>query len=417
MKATRYPRVASLAVFLAALLAHSASALTQIPERMNYQGYLTNSSGVPINGTRNITFYIYDTASGGMALWSELQSNVTVTNGIFNVVLGTSNKIGLPFRRAYYLTLRVQGEAAEMSPRHLLSNAAYAMASRKVVYQQVLTVAADGGDTCTVSGAIDLLMGAGAFSSQGALSPAPSVTTPWVIEVQAGQYTEPGTNYPSFNGRVTLPSWVTIRGQGWNATKLAVNSIEMSSSGSPKQGTALESLLIQCDSANPAVDVQSGAYCTLRECKLEASSCTLALRLTGAQHCEVVDSSLLCIGFTPGWAVLVQQSTDVRVENCVIDMTNASNSGCAGITDNSNAAAQLCILENTILYITTGTPTGSYAVGLTNGGTGRISYNAFYGGAASRDIINLATGALPVNPFTPDGICNQDSSGAQMAAF
>ncbi len=98
----------AMAVLIIALVAIPAGALTKvpappgggtvlnspaIPTMINYQGYLTDASGNPINGTVGMTFSIYTTASGGSALWTETQSSVSVTDGLFNVLLGSVNPI------------------------------------------------------------------------------------------------------------------------------------------------------------------------------------------------------------------------------------------------------------------------------------------------------------------------------------
>jgi len=58
-----------------------------IPTTMDFQGFLTDPSGNPINGNQSVTFTIYDAVSGGNNLWTETQT-VSVSNGLFNAVLG-----------------------------------------------------------------------------------------------------------------------------------------------------------------------------------------------------------------------------------------------------------------------------------------------------------------------------------------
>ena len=41
---------------------------TAIPQTINYQGYLTNAEGVPVNGTVQMVFSIYNVDTGGTAL-------------------------------------------------------------------------------------------------------------------------------------------------------------------------------------------------------------------------------------------------------------------------------------------------------------------------------------------------------------
>lgn len=95
-----------------------------VPQKINYQGSLTDSGGTLIDGTVSILFSIYDVSAGGTALWSETQS-VTVSNGIFSVNLGDINPITLPFDTQYYLGVKVKTDA-EMTPRRSLTTAGYA---------------------------------------------------------------------------------------------------------------------------------------------------------------------------------------------------------------------------------------------------------------------------------------------------
>ena len=50
------------------------------PQLINYQGNL-NQDGGPANGTFNITFSIYDSATDGTQLWTEQQS--VLDRGVF----------------------------------------------------------------------------------------------------------------------------------------------------------------------------------------------------------------------------------------------------------------------------------------------------------------------------------------------
>ena len=113
---------ASIAIMwlLAATLAQS-----QAPQRVNYQGYLVDAGGQPVNTTLAMTFNLYKVASGGSALWTETQPAVAVAKGVYSVALGTVTPIGLPFDAPYYLGVMV-GTDAEMTPRQPLGSAPYA---------------------------------------------------------------------------------------------------------------------------------------------------------------------------------------------------------------------------------------------------------------------------------------------------
>jgi hypothetical protein len=100
---------------------------SQVPQMINYQGTLTDASGNPVNGNKNMTFRIYDVANGGTALWTETQNNVPVENGVFNVLLGSATPI--PFSvfngPTKYLGVTVAPDP-EMTPRREIVSVPYA---------------------------------------------------------------------------------------------------------------------------------------------------------------------------------------------------------------------------------------------------------------------------------------------------
>ena len=59
------------------------------PQTIAYQGFLTSSSGVPLNGAFNVTFRLYADAVGGSPLWEETHSGVSVNAGHFFALLGS----------------------------------------------------------------------------------------------------------------------------------------------------------------------------------------------------------------------------------------------------------------------------------------------------------------------------------------
>lgn len=104
-----------------------------IPETMSFQGVLTDAGGMALpNGDYNVTFNLYTAPAGGSAVWTETNV-VTVTKGIFSVILGsTSSLAGLTFAQQLYLGISVEG-AAELTPRTALTSAPYALTARQVV--------------------------------------------------------------------------------------------------------------------------------------------------------------------------------------------------------------------------------------------------------------------------------------------
>ncbi len=92
-----------------------------INQKINYQGKLTDSSGVAVtDGSYNIVFNLYTQASGGSSIWTETLSGanaVTVTDGLFSVLLGNvSSLANVNFSQTLYLGVNVGGDG-EMTPR------------------------------------------------------------------------------------------------------------------------------------------------------------------------------------------------------------------------------------------------------------------------------------------------------------
>ena len=82
--------ILGISMVVMAVLAVSVSFAQSVPDLINYQGRLMNSSGQPLDGdTVDLTFAFYGAASGGTAYLTVLQENVLVTSGIYNVLIGS----------------------------------------------------------------------------------------------------------------------------------------------------------------------------------------------------------------------------------------------------------------------------------------------------------------------------------------
>jgi hypothetical protein len=99
---------------------------SSIPQEVNYQGRLTDDAGNPITGTRDMTFAIYDAEIGGTQFWSESQTGVQITDGLFNVILGSLTPISnIPGGPDCYLEISIAG--APVTPRIQLVSVLYAL--------------------------------------------------------------------------------------------------------------------------------------------------------------------------------------------------------------------------------------------------------------------------------------------------
>jgi hypothetical protein len=98
----------------------------QVPKKMNYQGRITdNLTGMPLSGTHDMTFRIFDVQSAGTALWYESQTVESDSAGVLSVVLGNTEPLGIDFDRALWLEVEVDGEV--LRPRRELTCVPYAL--------------------------------------------------------------------------------------------------------------------------------------------------------------------------------------------------------------------------------------------------------------------------------------------------
>ncbi len=117
--------------------AHFAQAATGINRTINFQGRVINkTSGTNVNdGTYTFVFKIYDSSSNGTKLWGdETQNSVTVTNGIFQVALGSVRSFAtdnLDFNQDnLWLDITFNGE--NFGSRIRLASVPYALTAEKV---------------------------------------------------------------------------------------------------------------------------------------------------------------------------------------------------------------------------------------------------------------------------------------------
>lgn len=113
---------------LVAVLVLAALASATTPQRVNYQGILTDASGNPITVSVTARFRIYDQSSGGTVLYDESQTVSPDASGRINVELGGASIT--PISNAFngsdrWLGITVGGDP-EMTPRVHFTSVPYA---------------------------------------------------------------------------------------------------------------------------------------------------------------------------------------------------------------------------------------------------------------------------------------------------
>lgn len=108
----------------------------QIPRTINYQGRAADVDG-PLTGTRQFTLTLYDDASGGNVVYTEMQAVTLQAGGVYTVAIGAGTPGGIPedvtFDIPYWLGVTIEGfnGGNEISPRLEMRSAPYSLRSDK----------------------------------------------------------------------------------------------------------------------------------------------------------------------------------------------------------------------------------------------------------------------------------------------
>lgn len=198
-------------VLVLAVLILLPSSYSIVPNLINYQGRLQDSVGDPVDGTYMIRFRILNSQSGGTELWSETHPSVTITDGLFEVLLGSQGP-GLPqtvfSSTTAWLEIILDGDT--LSPRTQFTTSAYS--------HRVTTV--DGAEAGEISG--DLVVSG---------------------KVKAGDAIEP-------YGGIVLPSGITIQSTAGNVMVIAGTSLI---TVSPSGGVTIQSSTVELNATDELI--------------------------------------------------------------------------------------------------------------------------------------------------------------------
>ena len=156
----------------------SVPLLTQAPSAtlISYQGRLSDAGSTPLTGDYQMQFALYGVPTGGSACWRETQT-VSVSDGLFNVLLGSVSAIDpLCLAGDVYLGITV-GSDSEMTPRELLTSVPHAVEASTVP---------DGSITSEKLNLVDGRVGIGTAAPQTKLHVVADATTSHAIKGQAG---------------------------------------------------------------------------------------------------------------------------------------------------------------------------------------------------------------------------------------
>lgn len=126
------PWIAYLALNLGCFLV-CAALVFAAPPLIRYQGQAVDAAGVPLEGPYSLTFRLYSAEIGGIPVWTETQSGVPLTKGLFNVLLGQQTSLAtVDWSQPLWLAIQVNTDP-ELTPRQEIAYAPLAIRASSAV--------------------------------------------------------------------------------------------------------------------------------------------------------------------------------------------------------------------------------------------------------------------------------------------
>ncbi|MCG8607066.1 CcmD family protein [bacterium] len=123
MRLNHFVRRLSLLSMLVALSVSTSEVHGQVARLVHYQGELKNADGSLVNGTVDLHFAIYKSPLSEQPLWSEVHKNVAISEGKYDVMLGSQNPLDLSYYE-YFLQVRPNGQPTDQ-PRIRIVGSGY----------------------------------------------------------------------------------------------------------------------------------------------------------------------------------------------------------------------------------------------------------------------------------------------------
>lgn len=116
----------------ASIAAETNATSITIPSTFNYQGFLRDGNGNPMTGEHTLVVKLWTLVSGGTELYTETFANVSVRDGLFNVLLGdvSGGPLNSIFQnqQAIFVGVTVDG-GTELIPRQRIHPVPWALLS------------------------------------------------------------------------------------------------------------------------------------------------------------------------------------------------------------------------------------------------------------------------------------------------
>ena len=212
------------------------SVAAAVPQKMNFQGRLTDTGGNPITTAVDVKFSIFDASSGGSELWTETISGLIPDQGLVNQELGLSTAItsAIFSGDTRYLAVKI-GTDAEMVPRIPLATVPFAfraatadtvpnnsLTANKFVTGQIVTGLSSSGSVTALKDNVVIEGGSGVSISQNDLLNKLTITA---NSTAGGTVTQVNTGTGLTGGPITSSGTVLIANGGVAAAQLATGAV------------------------------------------------------------------------------------------------------------------------------------------------------------------------------------------------
>lgn len=134
-----------IAIMLVLLWPAAAGA---VPTTINFTGRLTTSTG-PVTGAINLTLKLYDVATGGTPLWSEIHGNVGADSGLVFVDAGSLTTLDETIFDGRRLFMEVTVGTETLAPRLAINSVPYALRTTVATNAELLGTSIGPGDVVT----------------------------------------------------------------------------------------------------------------------------------------------------------------------------------------------------------------------------------------------------------------------------
>lgn len=145
-------RKSAIPLFVAVAVATSWAAP---PSLIRYDGRLTDDAGVPLDGSYNVDFAIFNAATGGTAVWSEDRPPMAVENGVIEVMLGETTPLAPSVFSGPERWLEITVDGTALIPRQRLASVPYAHASQSSTDLDGFTAGNAAGQIPVSNGALN----------------------------------------------------------------------------------------------------------------------------------------------------------------------------------------------------------------------------------------------------------------------